>query len=1097
MRKIYAVLAGVVLGLAFNINAAPMQLSAQPVQSIGGVQPAQADSFSSINLTATPVQAAPISLNADDMSSLRLLSDEQLTTFVNALDATPTIPVASLPRGGRVGTFWSLQNPTWPPLPFDSSVAAAWPMSDGGYLLNDLNFNYDAPQKGSLKSGGSMQATAMSSPPGFGAGGGAGSFTPNDLNYTAPDYGTNLWIAQAALASGYLTGIGSNTLADIQYEIQSKTNLLQTNWLSEGFILGSEITNWTPLSVAKGSRTNLFIRLRSWIDSDNVGIPDWWQLQYFGYVGINPYAASPAGDGYTIWQKYQSGLNPTNFETPPAPNNFVAVLSTNGTNVLLSWNSAQGTVTHYSIVRGVYNSGTGNYDYSTIATVSPSTTSFVNVGAIQNANDQYDLYELSAEYPGGNSSQTAYSSIYATAPPTATSPAPAYNIYVSATLVRNATGRWQLMFSGLPSNVQTIRLYWNSTTQSISASVLTNGIYRIPDTDVVNYLGDTVSVQGFGVNGEPGQIVQVGILPNDAPYFVDGRQHMKQNLSFLIRGASETEPFFASYYDEGFLEFGFGYLGLFADVTQFRFNTSSTNFEEFSFLHHGIQLDDLWPFAANSDLANYFVDTTRTNTFPFGSTNFTFTLNFATNIPAPPVLTRADPYWILQAGFNPASYRYTATNWAVSITATQTVATLASGGKNLFGLPYQAGCEVDMQYGNSGFFSVNSLYQILDTGSSVTANSGYMIGDFASWCPAPTLVLNSYYFASLINPNANPMNLPGEIDPYDGSNFQPFPLPIDDDFNVTNQTPPLIIGAVGQPMILGGWAKYAISNSSPTKYAYLGQYFVTNAFLLNTNGTVTTNIAGILSPYGEFFPTQAGRAQLITMPDIDTGKQGTNIVQIISLNVDANHDGTMDLSYFGQDQTSPGKPYVFWCNNNFDRWHKVDGTDFEQDDMPPQGAPDCNLTDDYGHRIIPCARDLEDFTRLWISGVTSNLLATLPIGSSVILSWGDVSSPNSGNPTIDLFAAADTDGGIGYLTNATVAAQQTNSSAAAYIGRLGPGDSIQLNSLMNQLPTTHFIWCGVTNGSGKLTLTFKNPSGNILGQASVYIQIVDIKQMYE
>src|SRR5664280_672581 len=50
MRKIYAVLTAVVLGLAFNINAAPMQLSAQPVQSIGALQPAPPDSI--VQLTA-------------------------------------------------------------------------------------------------------------------------------------------------------------------------------------------------------------------------------------------------------------------------------------------------------------------------------------------------------------------------------------------------------------------------------------------------------------------------------------------------------------------------------------------------------------------------------------------------------------------------------------------------------------------------------------------------------------------------------------------------------------------------------------------------------------------------------------------------------------------------------------------------------------------------------------------------------------------------------------------------------------------------------------------------------------------------------------
>ena len=318
-----------------------------------------------------------------------------------------------------------------------------------------------------------MQAMGMDvpSPGDDGSDGGTNSYMSYGSSYMSPDYGTNLWIAQVSLSSGNLVGIMSNSLADVSYEIQSRTNLLQSNWNSEvAPVYGSETTNWTPLSVAMNNRANLFLRIRSLIDSANVGIPDWWQLQYFGYVGINPYAASPSGDGYTIWQKYQSGLNPTNFETPPAPNNFVAVLSTNGTNVLLSWNVTQGAVTNYSIVRGVYNSGTGNYDYSTIGTVNSSTTLFVDVGAIHNANDQYDVYELTADYPGGNTSETAYSYIYDTAPPPPpTPPAPAYNIYVSATLVRNATGRWQLMFAGLPSNVQTIRLYWNSTTQNISA----------------------------------------------------------------------------------------------------------------------------------------------------------------------------------------------------------------------------------------------------------------------------------------------------------------------------------------------------------------------------------------------------------------------------------------------------------------------------------------------------------------------------------------------------------------------------------------------------------------------------------------------------
>jgi len=158
------------------------------------------------------------------------------------------------------------------------------------------------------------------------------------------------------------------------------------------------------------------------------------------------------------------------------------------------------------------------------------------------------------------------------------------------------------------------------------------------------------------------------------------------------------------------------------------------------------------------------------------------------------------------------------------------------------------------------------------------------------------------------------------------------PAADDDGFAVTNQTPPLIVGSVSQPMIVGGWAKYSIQGSSPAKYAYLGQYFRTNACLLDTNGNVTTNQAGILSPYGEYFPLQAGAAALVTTPDIDTGAQGTGVVRVVSLNTDANRDGTLDLSYFGPDQTSPSRPFRFWVNDN------DDSGDDGGDGVPGQGA---------------------------------------------------------------------------------------------------------------------------------------------------------------
>ena len=283
------------------------------------------------------------------------------------------------------------------------------------------------------------------------------------------------------------------------------------------------------------------------------------------------------------------------------------------------------------------------------------------------------------------------------------------------------------------------------------------------------------------------------------------------------------------------------------------------------------------------------------------------------------------------------------------------------------------------------------------------------------------------------------------IQPAPGYYYDGDPLPgyEDGSFAVTNTTP-LMIGTVGQPMIIAGYAKQKLLNGNPNVFAYLGQYF-TNALLMS-NGVVTTNSAGILSEYGEFFPTVPGQIALMTIPDPDqTNIQGTCVVDIIRLSLDVNHDGIMDETYTGPDNTGYYTVlYNFWANNDYDRWHTdfLDGT--VQDGLQSASQPDYDYTTN-GNRAIPCPRDLEDYARLWVSGV-SNTLSRLPTGSTVTLSWdNDYNYDSNGNPTqvgsptIDLFQAADPDGGIGYLTNLTTASNQINTNLCQYVGRLGPG----------------------------------------------------------
>ncbi len=72
-------------------------------------------------------------------------------------------------------------------------------------------------------------------------------------------------------------------------------------------------------------------------DTAGIGIPDWWQKKYFGYVGIDP-NSSPNNTGMTTYEDFWAGLNPTN----PASVFKIehATVSNNGTQV--SWDSVLG-----------------------------------------------------------------------------------------------------------------------------------------------------------------------------------------------------------------------------------------------------------------------------------------------------------------------------------------------------------------------------------------------------------------------------------------------------------------------------------------------------------------------------------------------------------------------------------------------------------------------------------------------------------------------------------------------------------------------------------------------------------------------------------
>jgi len=1080
-----------------------------------------------------------------DTTNVDWSTASDLQVMLQTVEQTPPLPPSAVPH---FGTFYSAQHApgsadAWPPLPANVRGTAVWDLGDNFYLLDDKAVNYSAKQIKQTKSAakaGTMMAMEMPSPGGGGSGGGTNDFNPG----IAPqDYGTNLWIANFALSSTNATGVLSNSTADIQYEIQYKNDLItDTQWQSGGFILGSELTNWTSLVMTNASLTNnAFFRIRSWASSDGSGLPDWWELQYFGTTGIDPNAQDPAGDGWTIWQDFKAGYNPWVFHTPPTPQDLTFSYNPTAGTVTFSWLPSPGPVTSYTIrVYGVSSTFATNINVSAGATsiqipVSGLTPYDVAFGG---PNVRFG-FQLQANYSGGSSALTSYDGLgYEEAyPPMILLPGAQNSAYLVMTP------------SLLPPGTASIRLthedfYTGGLTDfDIPLSAFVNGIYPIPTNWFVNpwidsrgpvsfWWGATLNASG-GVNSDSVNLTYgyyffntIGEATNGwmIPPFYDGRVQLKQNLVFKLRAAVRDYPFAYTYN----LPYNFSPFVAYADncvVADYLHGISGGQF--------GSIFDAFWPFEENTQLRNFvfsLADAAPNSNWPYNGFGHLSTGIFGNYgnyqfSPQPMSLTEPETYLFRPTtplgGTIPALLPAASTQWLGSYpldspelyydpntdsmvsygyleeigvtpsvqtdweTYYNTFETMAANSRNYWGL---TNVSAAISYPNSGdtaatettLFAGGQLENVDGDFYPETAQPVFQTVEYDFWNPRQ--YWNNSYYGWLRD------ELPGS------TNFS------------TSSTGDVLITAVGNSNFqAAGYAKMAVLNGYPGVYGYLGQYF-DQAYAIS-NGIVTTNTTGVLSPYGYFFATQPGLAALVTMPDVDTGARGTCTVYCVSLVLDKNHDGNMDLSFNGPDTTSQNSPYVFWANNNFDRW-KLDADDNTNymDDVqlgfcpytPGTPTPDCNYRDQYGNRVIPTTRDLQDFFRLWVCGIDTNLLAKLPSGSTITLNWGDLGSPNSANPTIDLFQASDADGGIEYLTNETAAANQINPVYAGYVGRVAPGQSIQLNSsFFSGWAGNHFVICGVSNGIGGLNLIVKDGSGNVLGQATTYLQIVDVKQMYE
>src|SRR6202044_2822348 len=134
-----------------------------------------------------------------------------------------------------------------------------------------------------------------------------------------------------------------------------------------------------------------------------------------------------------------------------------------------------------------------------------------------------------------------------------------------------------------------------------------------------------------------------------------------------------------------------------------------------------------------------------------------------------------------------------------------------------------------------------------------------------------------------------------------------------------------------------------------------------------------------------------------------------------------------------------------------------------------------------------CTRDLEDYFRLWTPGVAA-LMKALPSNYTVQLTL-------TGAGQIRIFQAIEPDGGTNYLFDETTASNQVVNSTSLYVGLLTASSPIVFNISTNF--NEHFIFCGATNGSAQIDLQVMDANQNVIADAPAYLQINEIKQMYE
>ena len=876
-----------------------------------------------------------------------------------------------------------------------------------------------------------------------------------DLYRSTSLSGTSLvsspWLALARLTNGEPYTDTNDALAF--YILGDSTNDLDGDTLTDAF----------EALVSKTDRSNP--------DSDADGLSDYYEVCVSGTSpiladsfgdGIPDGYRDFDGDGWNNIQEFQNGTAPWEYNSP-APLGLEVDYVWGSSDATLRWNPAPGAVTSYVIRRYIPELWLETFFTNSASTLTFTDTAFPEI--VMN----YWLYgeptyQVLACYSSSNAPWGAPISI---SEPNSTA---------AASIFRGPQGKSYLLIYAMPSNTVTLRLTrldWEVTSYEAPATSATNGIFAIPDAWLPAFGGwrPDYYLQLIDSYGQISKMTAVG--KSVAIPFFDGREQLLQNLAFQIRASSVMHTFgfkfdnysniyyytnLASYACADYFsrpwEYGWHeYRPFFLNHIYRNFTYAHTNLSAPS----GGLLTGAYSAIQDVNFADLFAPTKYTFSAPTSAD------------PIPSVLTPNESRWVFSRTFGDNDYVPTSVG-VFKHSDFPSLWRMTNNARNLFGLTYLS---VQWAWNSNGV-----LREML-----LTPGTNLYRGDLGKYYPEaeqPVFQPAGYYFCrSGIGPR------PGD------AAFSP------------DQPSPFLFSGVGQQIQVAGYAKLSIQNGYTNKLAFLGQYF-DQAYRVGTNSLATSTPTGLVSPYGEYVATEPGYNAIVTMPSWTGAPQGTATVFSVKMQLDVNHDGLMDSTFTGPDNTSQYRPFKFWLNNDLDRIHTVDAADAEEDDLREidnsvwasqkgnQYLTD--ITDEnfqsYGSSwqpAIPCRRDLEDYARLWLSGLNVALSA-LPTNYTVRLTL-------SGDARIRLFRAVEAGGGTNYLFDTVTASNQVAQSASLYLGLLTAASPVTLSGQTNL--GEHFIFCGAQRGSAEIHFQVLDGSQNLIADTAAWIELKDIKEMYE